>query len=405
MANKDKKKDKKKEKKGGGGKLSFLTPEEKQTYKEIEKRQGAMAAEQFAKGVAQKQGKDYVVDYGTKGSKTATDFHTAGDIADSTGITAPLGRVSEEDSPEMAEYLKQLNSRSDPTSAGYAGKRSDEAAAGIQRLDSQVGTSPEMTAALEALKAATERTEETSKILKTMEGGLAGLNAEENTAIREAAQRQAMSALKTAQSNVEQVAARTGARGFSKSANLAEVNRQFGQDRLAAEQDLLIKNIDIQDKRRKDYADTLNQVETREQGRRNDYTDALGTEEDARFGRSNDYLTALRGLEEDEHTRTTDAQDLYGRVLGDRDDRNAKAEGFNVLQGNTEQAARAAAIAGIADYQNTKTMGKKQMNLMKQQVSGSGRSGGGDSGANAARDEYLAALNEAERRERETLNG
>jgi len=137
------------------------------------------------------------------GKKTQKEFNEASRVATKTGMVAPLERVQTEANPETQDYLNSLIARSDPTSRGFAGRRSEEAASGIQGQDDAIGTSSEMKVALEGLRSAQERTAETDKILKTMEGGLAGLSAVENTAIREGAQRQSQSALKTALANVQ----------------------------------------------------------------------------------------------------------------------------------------------------------------------------------------------------------
>jgi len=330
------------------------------------------------------------------GKKTQKEFNEASRVATKTGMVAPLERVQTEANPETQDYLNSLIARSDPTSRGFAGRRSEEAASGIQGQDDAIGTSSEMKVALEGLRSTQERTAETDKILKTMEGGLAGLSAAENTAIREGAQRQSQSALKTALANVQQTAARSGARGFSQSANMANVNRQFGLDTRAAEQDLLVKNIDIQDSRRRDYASTAAGAEQREADRRDKYTNALGTEEDSRFKRGNIYLDSLRGLEKDENDRTLGSQELTGRALSGQDALTAKGREFNALQGNSEQGAKSAAIAGIADYQNTRDMGRKQLKLLQGNKSSSSSSSSGETtNTGSSLDELNAAIDQA----------
>jgi len=177
---------------------------------------------------------------------------------------------------------------------------------------------------------------------------------------------------------------------------MANVNRQFGLDTRAAEQDLLVKNIDIQDSRRRDYASTAAGAEQRETDRRDKYTNALGTEEDSRFKRGNIYLDSLRGLEKDENDRTLGSQELTGRALSGQDALTAKGREFNALQGNSEQGAKSAAIAGIADYQNTRDMGRKQLKLLQgNKSSSSSSSSGGTTNTGSSLDELNAAIDKA----------
>lgn len=260
----------------------------------------------------------------------ANDFKNASDVYASSGLQQTLGRQDPNVPQDQLDFLKTLSGQVDPNSANYAGKRSQE-----------------MTDQLGLMQSMQGRTQETADLLKMMQGGLAGLNAQENQALREQANRENTRAYQTALSNLQANQAKMGVRGAAAAAQMFQANKGFMQQRDQTEQDLLVKNIDIQDKRRGQYADVLGGAETREAQRRNDYS------------------SALTGAEKLEADKLAAAQQNYNTGLQNRNDYVNSREQFNILQGNAEAAAKASGITGIANYGLNKKLGLEEIGAMK----------------------------------------
>lgn len=181
------------------------------------------------------------------------------------------------------------------------------------------------------------RSQEMKDILGMMQQGLAGLNSQENTALREQAQRSLDNQLATSMRQTQIAQARGGVRGGAATAQMENLQRDRMDTQSNLEQDLLVKNIDIQDKRR------------------NDYYGALGGQEGAESDKVAQALARLR-----------------------------QGEGVNLDQSNSEKAARAASLTGVLGYATSKRRSDKQYKLaqqgMKRGVAVSGD--GGVAGAN-----------------------
>lgn len=181
------------------------------------------------------------------------------------------------------------------------------------------------------------RSKEMTDILDMMKQGLAGLSAPENTALREQAQRSLDQQYQTSLRQLQMSQARGGARGAAASAQQSNLDRQRMDEQNNLEQDLLVKNIDVQDQRR------------------------------------NAYQQALSG---DEQVRAKKLQDAKDYLL--------KKQGINLDQSNAEQSSKLATISGILGYGTTKKNTAKEYNLAKQGMkrgvstgtSSSGSSGG-----------------------------
>lgn len=170
-----------------------------------------------------------------------------------------------------------------------------------------------------AVKTAGQRSDEMKEVLGIMKGGLAGLNAVENQALREQAQRELDRSYQNEQYALQKMSGGGKLRGGALASSLADISskRQQGQSNL--EQDLLVKNIDIQDQRRRDYSGLL------------------GSQEEAEFGRGRSARNDL-----------------------------LNAQGFNASQQGKELGARMASITGIANYGEAKRSGKRSYRLAKE---------------------------------------
>lgn len=163
-----------------------------------------------------------------------------------------------------------------------------------------------------------QRSQQMKDILGMMQQGLAGLNSQENTALREQAMRSLDQQLATSMRQTEISGARGGVRGAARAAQTENLltDRQNQQGNI--EQDLLVKNIDIQDKRR------------------NDYYGALGGQEGAESDKVAKALARLR-----------------------------QGEGVNLDQSNAETAARQAALTGVLGYATSKKNSDREYSLAK----------------------------------------
>lgn len=99
----------------------------------------------------------------------------------------------------------------------------------------------------------------TQEYLDTLKAGQSGLTAVENQAIREAAGRELQARLATQNRQLALANARSGVRGAAATAGARDLSREAIEAQRRQEQDLLIQNIAIQDARRAQYGDALNQ--------------------------------------------------------------------------------------------------------------------------------------------------
>lgn len=188
-----------------------------------------------------------------------------------------------------------------------------------------------------AVKTAGQRSDEMKEVLGIMKGGLAGLNAVENQSLREQAQREVDRSYQNEQYALQKMSGGGKLRGGALASSLADISsrRQGAQSNL--EQDLLVKNIDIQDQRRRDYSSLL------------------GGQEESEFGRGRSARNDL-----------------------------LNAQGFNASQQGKELGARMASITGIANYGESKRSGKRSYRLAKEGMKkGIGVSNSASTGTNS----------------------
>lgn len=302
------------------------------------------------------------------------DFVGAEKIADALGFISPSGKL---DTSGFETAVANAGARTPETSdalakakdmADTAGNRSGETQAELDTLKQRADT-------------AGERSEEMKKILSVMEGGLAGLSAEENAQLRGRATRELQRKEEQLRTEFAQTAARSGIRGRALAGSLEQIGRLGMQETADAEANLLEKNIDIQDKRRAQYADTLSAAETNEfdrgQRAREAYGNALSGAETSEYDRKRqtglDYRDYLGGLEETERTNKTNAlQDL------------TEINKFNLGQDAVDRATKMAALTGLLGYGTAKQAGKKAYKLAQSSGGSSGGGGGGGGYDNSA---------------------
>lgn len=232
------------------------------------------------------------------------DFAGAGTIADELGVY--------DDLPQLDN--SKLETQLDPKSDQYIGKRSGETQDILDRGKS---------------------------LLTIMEGGLSGLNSDENRALRETARREVNNAYSGEVEAMARAQARSGVRGAASTAQLANKQKEYRDTIANQENDQLIKNIDVQDRRR------------------NDYGTAVGNQS-----------TMLRNAEGDEYGKVKDTSLLLD-----------KRQGTNLDQANNSRASRLSALTGILGYDLSKRSAKDQREIAEKQMKRSGSGGGGNSTA------------------------
>lgn len=364
------------------------------------------------------------------------------------GIDKPLSTIGTELPEDQKAYIEAVKSLTDPSSASFVGKRSDEekgALAGLQDLVNKSSQrTPEEQKALSSLEgilsAAGQRSAETSDLLSQMKNrvatagnrsaemqdtlnlmksGLAGLNAQENQALREQAQKEVDRKYQSAIEDFQNQSRLSGMGGASR-AGLRNARR----DALGAQADLeqknLLNNVNIQDQRRQAYANTLGSQETSENQR---YMDAInayrnqlsGTEQNEfnqralasqnyasgvndftnnLFNRqstaANNYAGQVNTLGQNERARVTQALGNYGNALTDRNNYFLDTTKTNLGQERTDRAALTAAALGFAGLTESQRA-KRKANAKK---SGDGRTN--PNGANANTGQYGGFPGQAE---------
>lgn len=246
------------------------------------------------------------------------DFNQGNKIVGELGLDQPLSRLDESLIAPLA----------DPRSSAYAGNRSDETKWSIEALQKQVENSG-------------KRSEEMKKVLGLMEQGLAGLSSQENQALREQAAREVDREYQNAVRQLSQAQAKRNVFGASATAQMRNLNKDRMDTQSKMEQDLLVKNIDIQDRRRGEYAQTL------------------GGQEQSEWQRTADSLTAYgqgtQQAEADEWSRAMDARNELNDVRKTNLDQEAK-----------DRAAKIGLITGVVNYGQAKKTGKRNYDLAKE---------------------------------------
>lgn len=185
------------------------------------------------------------------------------------------------------------------------------------------------------------RSQETKDILGKLASGMDGLTAAENQGMREQAQREVDRQYQGALRNLATQQARSGVRGASATAQNINTERARGQQQSELEQDIMLKNIDIQDRRRGAYADYLAGTEASEFGRR------------------------------------MDAEGMYGDLMANRNEYTQGINRFNIGQAEKDKLGRIAGTLGLSNLRSTRRYGRRQEKLAKE-----GRKSGGNTASN-----------------------
>ncbi len=344
------------------------------------------------------------------------------DIANVLGLDAPLSRVSTDIPEDQQRLIASIRELSDPTSAAFVGRRSGEESAAVDRLrglmDSAGVRSSEASSLIDRLRSDSEtrgqrtqemadnlanlkdraaragqRSEEMKSILGMMQSGLAGLNSQENQALREQAQREVDRKLTSALDSVRSAARTGGLKGGASRAAERNARRDAMMAQADMEQKNLLSNVELQDKRRMDYAGTLGDAETNEfnQGRLSNL----------------DYSNSLTGAESTENQRYADAINAYAGTLTNMEDNEFGqkqsatrdyAGTVGSLNNNERERTRNALsdLSGAYADRNAQAMRATELNLGQERADKAGK---------IQSSFGLAGLTEAERARRRALRG
>jgi hypothetical protein len=323
--------------------------------------------------------KDSGTSLSQEGKATEQMLNEAGRVyTNNPNLNIPLERL-DPNSTSSAETNSLINTVQDslnPNSPNYAGAISPQLQDALNKLQAGIAITPEEREQLNLLKQAQERTSDTADVLQRLKGGLEGLNAAENTALRDKATQAAQSGLATSIRSIQSAAARSGARNAFAGGAINKATDSFQRQRLADEQEQMIANIDIQDRRRGQYADAVGSAENREAGRRMDYTNSLQNSNQNQFNRQGIYTNTLGGTENDSKNRVAGTTNTLGSLLQTRDTARNGANEFNIGQGNKEAAARAAGTTGIAQLSQDKKYSDQMIKIAKGGTSSGKRKSG-----------------------------
>jgi hypothetical protein len=250
-----------------------------------------------------------------------------------------------------------------------------------------------------------------------MKGGLAGLNSAENQALREQGQREIDRKYKAAVEELQNTARTTGVQSAARAGS-----RNARREAMGAQGDMeqknLLANIDVQDRRRNDYASTLGSAEAAENDRYRSAVDAfrgqLSGTEAAEFGQratasqnyaggvndftnnrfnrmntaTNNYTNTVGQFGNNERARVTEALGNYGGALNDRNAQFMDATKVNLGQERTDRAAAVQGALGFAGLSETERARRRALRGSKRR-GGDGRNSGA-SGTTAAQPAYSA---------------
>lgn len=254
----------------------------------------------------------------TKGlKKLGRDFTQADELANRLGINPDMDQID----------LSREKAWADPESDAFVGKRSNETKDYLEGLRNQVEN-------------AGRRSQEMQSTLDLMKGGLAGLNAQENQALREAAQAEVNRQYQGSVRKLQEAQTKGRVFGASRTAQLSNLDRSQAQQKTDFERDLLIKNIDIQDKRRNDYLGANRTAETDEFNRT---TDSL-----------KNYGSAMEGAQKSEYEKMIDAQNAL-----------QKGTQVNFDLKNKAKLGRIGNIAGFTDIVDSRKAANRQYEISK----------------------------------------
>lgn len=340
-------------------------------------------------------------------NKVKRDVEGGRNLDSILGLTDPLSRVSTDLPEDSLAYLNAVKSFADPNSEAFVGRRSQEesdALGGLKSLSEKAAeTQPEEQKAITTLEdvvaRAGQRSSDMQSTLDLMKQGLAGLSAPENQALREQAQKEVDRKLQSAIGDIQNRARSMGTRGGSVNAALRNARRDAMGAQADMEQKNLLANIDIQDRRRNDYAGTLGDIEGREfdqrAGAADSYAGAINNFMANRFSRmntaSNNYFSGVRDLNDSERNRTADATASYGNALTDKNNYFLDTTKINLGQERADKAAKNASVLGLAGLTENERERRRQLRANKRRNSGStsNTSMGGDPNQ-AAKDYYNA---------------
>lgn len=374
------------------------------------------------------QGEQIKLDKSEK--KVLDDVKGGQGITNVLGFDKPLSRISTETPEDQKAFIESLRQLADPSSAAFVGKRSDEEKGAISSLKDLMGKageqtpeeakalsslegimnsagirSDEMKGVLSSLKdrvaTAGQRSSEMQSTLDLMKQGLAGLNAPENQALREQAQKEVDRKYKAAVEDFQNQSRLSGM-GSASRAGMRNARRDALGAQADMEQKNLLANIDIQDSRRKDYANTLSEQETNEDQRYRNAIDAYrdqlsGTEKtefDQRQGATRDYASGVNDYTANkfnrmntatnnyantvgqygtnERARVNEALQNYGGSLTDRNNYFLDTSKVNLGQERTDRAAAVQSALGFAGLSETERARRRALRDSKRR-GGDGR--------------------------------
>jgi hypothetical protein len=314
MAEDDKKKKKKKRK----NRLGTGTAKEFRQTKRAAKRAGLTDFYEPDFSAIQ----DYLSGAGTKDSDTAEILELLKKQV-SEGRTAEGGVTID---PQLQRVLDQQVSDIET-----AGSRSDEIRGSLDALGANVesvrSSSDAMIGELTDLyKRSRKEDERFTNVMKIMEAGLPGLNARENQALRETSMRQFQAQKQSRQNQINDSIARNQLRGGASVAAMRQLDRITNEAVKQAEQDLVLANIDIQDRRRAEYANTTLAGDAQ------------------RKANENAAAQTLAGATATANEQITNAEAIAAGALSDREneEQRRKEEASNRLANTTSAAVDAA---------------------------------------------------------------
>lgn len=139
----------------------------------------------------------------------------------------------------------------------------------LERLDTSTPSAVQslIDTAQSTFDSAGNRSQEMSDLVSTMQGGLGGLTAQENQAMRERAMQELTRQSQAAQRNLALSQAGSGVRGAAGQAGQFFLDRDRMNSQRNLEMDILLENIAVQDKRRDAFGNFLGGLERDEFGR------------------------------------------------------------------------------------------------------------------------------------------
>jgi hypothetical protein len=369
------------------------------------------------------------------------ETRVGGEIADGMGLTpGHLGRV-DESLPSFGADPNILNTgellarlRSESFGGGYnnaqqdeslallgsaantAGNRTADTAEAIARrranLDTAGNISPELRGVQDLLRSEYANSRnvdpEVQHALDKAKSGLGGLTAEENQALMELQTADAQRGFGGAARQLAGAGLTSGV-----GANPALVRKladDYGRNTMMARNDILARNIDVQDRRLDSYGNMARLVDEAKFGRAQstlgrygDYTTAL---DDTSFNRSRDALDlferSVAGAESDEFNRGNAARSAYtgaveANTVNNRSDRMArlqnyqdelfrtKADNFqrvttNINTNAAELSSRTGVVLGVPQYLESVRTSREANDISRKAVDAAGGGGGGGGG-------------------------